>query len=413
MELWIERGWVTPANAQAILASSSGEAATRRIPQILALLGAVLIGFAAMSFVAANWAEIPKLVKLMLLFAALWAAWGAAFILHQRGYPAYAEAAVVGGIALFGGNIMLIAQIYHVDAGAPGWVLLWSLVALAAAWALPSRAALAISVLLTIIWSAWSPPTAHTPHWLFFLPWAAALALAIRLSWLPGLHLALLSAWVWAGLNGEPLASIIGCSRGDLVVIYVLVALALWLFGMRASRRSMRFGAVLEAYGVVVAFALIWILQVLPAESGAGFVWTVLTLIGLAAIGVLAWRELLADRLSLRDLAGIVAFGLGAALYPLFAASAGTVAWVYAALFIALSVWLIAYGTARNNRFAINAGFTVFTIEILYLYFQTLGTLLGTAAFFALGGVILIAGSLLMARIRRRVVAAADEGHTK
>ena len=413
MELWIERGWVTPANAQAILASSSGEATTRRIPQMLALLGAVLIGFAAMSFVAANWAEIPKLVKLILLFAALWAAWGAAFILHQRGHPAYAEAAVIGGLALFGGNIMLIAQIYHVDAGAPGWVLLWSLVALAAAWALPSRAALAISILLTIIWSAWSPPALHTPHWLFFLPWAAALALTIRLSWLPGFHLALLSAWVWAGLNGEPLASVIGCGRGDLVVIYVLVALALWLFGMRVSRRSMRFGAILEAYGIVIAFALIWILQAMPAESGAGFVWTALTLIGLAAICALAWRELLADRLSLRDLAGIAALGIGAALYPLFAASAGTVAWIYAALFTALSVWLVAYGTARNSRFAINAGFAAFTIEILYLYFQTLGTLLGTAAFFALGGVILIAGSLVMARLRRRVVAAADEGQTK
>src|SRR3546814_1149193 len=56
---------------------------------------------------------------------------------------------------------------------------------------------------------------------------------------------------LFRSLNGEPLASVIGCGRGDLIVIYVLVALALWLFGMRVSRRSMRFGAVLEAYGIV------------------------------------------------------------------------------------------------------------------------------------------------------------------
>ncbi len=410
MELWIERGWVTPANAQAILASSSGDATIRRIPQMLALLGAVLIGFAAMSFVAANWSEIPKLVKLALLFAALWTAWGAAFLLERRGHPAFAEAAVVAGLALFGGNIMLIAQIYHVDAGAPGWVLLWSVISLAAAWALPSRAALAIGILLAIIWSAWSPPALSHPHWAFFLPWALALILTIRFSWLPGFHLAILTAWVWAGLNAEPLAASIGCGRGDLAVIFVLAALLLWLVGMRVSERSLRFGSVLEGYGIVISFALIWILQAAPAESHAGLFWLVLTLAGLAAIAAIAYRGLNAGRLSVRDLIGIGALALGAALYPLFAASAGTVAWVYAGLFIALSVWLVAFGTGRNNRFALNAGFVAFAIEVLYLYFQTLGTLLGTAAFFALGGIILIAGSLLMARIRRRVVASVDEG---
>lgn len=412
MELWIERGWITPANAQAILASSSGEATVRRIPQVLALLGAVLIGFAAMSFVAANWSEIPKLVKLILLFAALWAAWGAAFMLHRRGHPAFAEAAVVGGLALFGCNIMLIAQIYHIDAGDPGWVMVWSLVAIAAAWSLPSRAALAVGILLAILWSIWSPPALHNPHWAFFAPWALALVLTIRLSWLPGFHLAVLTAWVWAGLNGEPLTANIGSGRGDLAVIYILVALILWLAGMRISARSLRFGKTLENYGVVVAFALIWILQVMPPDSDPSILSTVLTLIGLAVVAGIAWRELGANRLSIRDVAGIAALALGAVLYPFFSVGASAVAWIYAALFIALSVWLVAFGTGRNDRFALNAGFAAFAIEVLYLYFQTLGTLLGTAAFFALGGIILIAGSFAMARIRRRVVASVDEGKT-
>ncbi|HEX7775181.1 MAG TPA: DUF2157 domain-containing protein, partial [Parvibaculum sp.] len=104
IEFWIERGWLTPENAQAILAASGGEATTRRIPQILSLLGAVLIGFAAMSFVAANWSELSKLLKLVLLFGAMWAAYGTAFILERREHPAYAQAAVVGGLALFGAN---------------------------------------------------------------------------------------------------------------------------------------------------------------------------------------------------------------------------------------------------------------------------------------------------------------------
>ena len=55
IDLWIERGWVTPANAEAILKQAEEKPSARRMPAILAILGAVLIGFAVMSFVAANW----------------------------------------------------------------------------------------------------------------------------------------------------------------------------------------------------------------------------------------------------------------------------------------------------------------------------------------------------------------------
>lgn len=410
MEQWIERGWVTPANAQAILSSTGGETTVRRISQVLALLGAVLIGFAAMSFVAANWSELSKFVKLALLFAVMWGSWGAALIFDRRGNSAFAEAAVVGGLALFGANVMLIAQIYHVDAGATGWVLLWSLIALAAAWTLPSRAAIAIGILLAILWSASAPSAPGHAHWLFSLPWVLALLLTIRLSWLPGFHLAVLTGWVWAALNVEPLAAAIGCSRSDLAVLYIIAALALWLLGARVSVRSLRFGSVLEGYGIVVTFALVWVLQAAPTESVAGPLWITLTLLGLGLVAALAFGEVRAARLAARDLAGIGALAIGAALYPALTAHPGSVAWIYGALFLVASVWLVALGTSQRNRFALNAGFAAFGLEVLYLYFETLGTLLGTAAFFALGGVLLIAGSLLMARVRRRVVAAADEG---
>jgi uncharacterized membrane protein len=412
IELWIERGWLTPENAQAILAASGGEATTRRIPQILSLLGAVLIGFAAMSFVAANWSELSKLVKLLLLFGAMWAAYGAAFALERRNHPAYAQAAIVGGLALFGANIMLIAQIYHVDAGAPGWVLLWSLVALATAWALPSRPALAIGILLAILWSAWTPPALFfgQAHWAFFLPWAVALFLTLRLSWLPGFHLTVLTAWVWAALNAEPLTLGLGIGRGDLASLYILIALGLWLAGMRVSQRSLRFGTVMEGYGLIVSFTLLWVLQAAAPDSHVGALWTIAALIGLAANGALIRSEMKAGRLATRDAAGLAVIGVGSALYPLIAMSPGAVPWFYAALFLALAAWLVAFGTGRRNRFALNAGFAAFAAEVLYLYFETLGTLLGTAAFFALGGIILIAGSFLIARLRRRVVAVADRG---
>ncbi len=411
LELWIERGWVTPQNAEAILASARGDATIRRVPQLLALFGAVLIGFAAMSFVAANWGELSKLTKLLLLMAAMWAAYGAAFVLDRRQHPAFAQAAVVGGLALFGANIMLIAQIYHVNSGDPGWILLWCLVALASAWAMPSRPALALSFLLAILWSSLMPPVEGHAHWGFFLPWAVALVLTLRLSWLSGFHLAILTAYVWAALNAEPLAAALGCGRGEIAALYILLSLVLWLASLRVSARSTRFGSAMEAYGLVVSFTLLWVLQAAPPQSETSASWIALVAIGVAVVAGLTFVELRAKRLTLRDVVGFGALALGAAFYSSLAhGSPNAVSWVYAALFIALSIWLVAYGSSRRSAFALNAGFAAFAGEVLYLYFETLGSLLGTAAFFALGGVILIAGAFVLTRIRSRVVKAAGEG---
>ena len=414
LEIWIERGLVTPQNAEAILASVGGESTARRIPQLLALLGAVLIGFAAMSFVAANWNELSKLTKLVLLIGAMWSAYGAAIALDRRGHAAFAQAAVIGGLALFGANIALIAQVYHLNADDPAWLLVWCVAALASAWALPSRPALALSLLLACVWSSWVPPIEGHAHWAFFLPWAAALVLTIRLSWVSGFHLALLTAYIWAALNAQPLAVDLDCGRGEIAALYILISIALWLAAIRISTRSLRFGSVIEGYGIVVSFALLWVLQAMPPESKGSAAWLLLAFAMAGAVGVLAFREMRSNRLTMRDVAGFGALTLFALLYsPIAQAMPGASPWIYAALFLALSAWLVAYGTSRRSRFALNAGFAAFGAETLYLYFETLGGRIGTAAFFALGGVVLIAGSFLLARVRARVVQSVDEGGTK
>lgn len=413
LERWIEHGWVTPAHAQAILNDMDASAATRYVPQILAVMGAVLVGFAAMTFVAANWSAIPKLMKLALLFAALWTAWGVAYFAERRGHPAYAEAAIVGGLALFGANIMLIAQIYHVASATPTWVLLWSLVALAAAWSLPSRAGLAISLLLAITWSIWAVQIDEgSIHWPFFLPWSLATWLTLRLSWRSGLHLALLTFLIWVPVNADGLMTLIGCGEGDLTALFTLSALVVWVIGLRISTASLRFGGILEIYGMAISFGLLWTLQLQENDSSASFLWWALALVGLAVVAALTYGQVAARHISMRDYAGIIAAALGASAYPLIANHHGLTLLAYAALFMALTIWLVAYGTSRNHRFALNAGLIAFAAECLYLYFETLGTLLDTAAFFALGGIILIAGSLILPRIRRRLVASASDGET-
>ncbi|MGV8997897.1 MAG: DUF2157 domain-containing protein [Parvibaculaceae bacterium] len=413
LEKWVERGWVTPANAQAILTDANGGAGARHVPQILAIMGAVLVGFAVMSFVAANWSDIPKIIRLLMIFSAMWIAWGAAFVADRKGHKSYAEAGVIAGLAMFGANIMLIGQIYHVSSSSPEWVFLWSLVALAAAWSLPSRAALATTYLLAMLWVVWAFEGHEQISWAFFIPWVLATWLTVRLSWRAGLHLAMLTLWVWAGVNAEALQALAGCGTSSLIALFALVALVQWVLGLRLSSTSVRFGSLLENYGMLIAFAAVATFQLDDNYANAGVLWYALALVALAAIGALAFGEVAARRLSMRDYGGLAALGFGTLAYPFIAQHHGLAPLVYGALMLALSVWLVAYGTARNHRFAINGGLFAFTAECLYLYFQTLGSYLNTAAFFAIGGVLLIAGSLILPKLRRRLVASTQEGDAK
>lgn len=411
IDLWIERGWVTPANAELILKASEERPTARRMPVILAILGAVLIGFAAMSFVAANWNEIPKLVKLMMIFGAMWAAWIAAIMLEKRNHPAYAQAAVLAGLALFGAGIMLIAQIYHIVTDDPAGVLAWAIAALTAAILLPSRPALALGILLAVIWSVFAWQLDDTvPHWPFWVLWAISALVALRLAWGPGFHLVLIAGFVWQAVNVSAISDSFGIEPVWLLIFFVLEALAVWLAALIAEGRAPRFAGTAQAYAIVIAFALFWIFQLEPPTNelredatNTGIVICIGMGAVLAALLALALSRKLIEP---RNAAGIGAIALAALTYPYVEASnAALIPWVYAALFLALSAWLVSYGASREWRFAVNFGFIAFGAELLWLYFETLGTLLDTALFFAAGGILLIAGAFIMERMRRRLVA--------
>lgn len=406
IDLWIERGWVTPANAEAILASATQRPTTRRMPVILAILGAVLIGFAAMSFVAANWNEISKLTKLVTVFAALWAAWFAAIALHKRGHEAYAQAAVLVGLGLFGAGIMLIAQIYHIVTDDPGGILAWCIASLAAAALLPSRPALALAILLSVIWSVFAlQMDESTPHWGFWIIWAISAFLALRFAWAPGFHLVLIAAFIWQAATA--MAGAVNMEDGWHLVVFTLEALCIWLAAIFFSSRGARFASTAQAYGITLTFALFWFFQNSPdiaAEDGSGFTLFACLLFAalLAVLGAAAVSKRLIEA---RHLAGIGALAIASVAYPFIEGAAPhLVPWIYAALFLVLSAWLVSWGTANESRFAVNAGFIAFGVEVLWLYFETLNTLLDTAIFFALGGILLIAGAFVMERMRRRLV---------
>jgi uncharacterized membrane protein len=339
---WQAAGWVSDTGATAIKSDLASRKSAIGAAGIFAILGAVLFGFAIMSFVAAHWTTMSKLARLALILATLWGCYGAAAYLFARKLDAFAHAAVLGGITAYGAGIMLIAQMYHMEGSPPDAVLYWALGALLAATLLQSRPALAASFVLLVVWSAWERILTEGAHWGFLPVWVAAVAVAVWMAWRPGLHLAALSLVIWLvplgflvlGKHAHWLVALLGAG----------VAVAAAVAAPAIDRRYPAAHA-LFAYGVATAFAALFIAQFIDDFSFFD-----------------AQKARSVGRLLL--LAVVTLIGLLAAMY-----------------------WAL----QTSNRGALWIGYAAFAAEIYALYWRTLGSLLDTSLFFLVAAILVSA----------------------
>jgi uncharacterized membrane protein len=355
---WQSAGWVSEDGASAIRAEIAARKPVLSAAGVLAVLGAVLFGFAVVSFVAANWDEMSKLARLLLLMGALWGCYAGAGWLFVRGLPAFAHAAVLAGVAVFGASIMLVAQMYHMDGSSPAAVLLWALGALLAAGLVRSTPALAAAFVLLAVWSGWERGLSGTAHGVFLLPWATAAAVAAWLRWRPGLHLAALSLAAWI----VPLGYLIRDRHGHWLVAAVGIAAALVAVAAAPQiDRHIRASRPVFAYAVAVAFAGLFIMQFLD--------------------------DLVDPR--------TVELTLG----RFIALAAVTLALLVAAMFWALHT---------DNRGALWIAYIAFAVEIFAIYVRMLGTLLNTSLFFLVAALIVSALAWAAYRLHQHQMAVAS-----
>ena len=336
---WQTAGWVNAAGASAIKSDLATRPARFGAATVFAVLGAVLFGFAAMSFVAAHWTGMSKLSRLALLLAALWACYGGAAYLFQRKLDAFAHAAVLGGIAVYGASIMLIAQMYHMEGNPPDAVLYWALGALLAAVLLQSNPALAATFVLIVVWSWWERMLSDGAYWAFLPVWGAATAAAVWMRWRPGLHLAAIALAIWL----VPLGFFMLDRHAHWVV--ALIGLGAAVAAVLAARQiddATDGSHALFAYGAVVAFAALFTMQFL--DDGV--------------------RHVPGGKPSLQRLLLIAVLTL--------------------ALLLAAMQWAV----SSDNRGALWIAYGAFAIEIFALYWRTLGDLLNTSLFFLVAALI-------------------------
>ena len=199
-------------------------------------------------------------------------------------------------------------------------------------------------MLLMGLWSGWETSDSGDVHWAFLPGWAAVAAAIAWRRWVPGLHLAAVVLGIWIISLGYTLFD--GHAHALVVSIGLLVAAA-GIAAPFASERLDPWAIPAVAYGMAIAFAGLFALQ---------FIETV-------AIDSLI-------------LLAIVA--------------------------LALVVGGIGYGLRAGSAALLWIGYAGFSIEVLGLYFKTVGTLLGSSLFFLSAGVIVILLAAIAYRLHAR-----------
>lgn len=121
---------------------------------IIVGIGATLGALGLILLMAANWSEIPRLVKLGAGFALLAGAYGGGWWLRERSgrYPKTGEALILMGSLLFLGNIALVGQVYHLSSRPPNAFILWLVGIGGLPWLLRSKGQMLLTVIAVCVW---------------------------------------------------------------------------------------------------------------------------------------------------------------------------------------------------------------------------------------------------------------------
>lgn len=400
---WHARGLIDGATAGRLQTDiGEGEAGGFGFQRFVVIAGILCLAFAAITFVASNWEQIPRVIRLAMILAALWASWGGGVWAARAGRPVLAEGLWFLACVIYGAGLALVAQLYHIQGEAPEFVLAWALGTLIGAALVRAHLALVLGVVLITIWHAFQVEAGLGDVWAQINPAFLGLwAIAAGLCWWFGgalvanaLALSLLVWWVTAVDALLP-------SGTEAFVTYMsflaLLAVALWAH----ARPAMRGIAVVAMHYLVVLVIGVAMVEYVAwdtfAQAGAQNVEWIAAFVALViALGLAAQLQArgAAEAYELWVTAAAVVLGVVAFLLLL------APPWK-AAYLLALSIWVARMGYRTELRLIRFIGMAAFLLALMLVYGETVGTLIGTAGFYLGAGLVLLGGAWVSTRLHR------------
>lgn len=405
IEDWRERDLIDVSTASKLTDDVALNQKKRSFGSIIVLLGVVCLAFGAMTFVASNWEEMSRLARLVTIFGSMVGAWVAAVIFKKREQEWLAQTFVLLACAIFGSGIMLIGQIYYIQGEPKDATWLWAVGTLAAALLTRSVPALSLAIILFTVWAFidfqifGSKPLIELS---FLIYW---LICAVAAWWMKSRfagHMAMLALGVWTiyisileGFDGEPILVFM-----VLAVLFIAVSFSLFSDGWKSSFYGFERTALNYLFLTLGALVLMWYVAAHEDSDWLSLpvlVWP--SLVAAAICGLLAALGHQIVNNNRYDLLVTACFALAIAL---LAGPLNAVPFLKEAFMLALTIWAVRMGWRLEYRSLTVIGFIGFTAVMILIYFVTVGTLIGTSAFYLGAGVILLAGAVILPKVLKK-----------
>ncbi|MFN7930784.1 MAG: DUF2157 domain-containing protein [Blastocatellia bacterium] len=410
---WLQEGIVTEEAAQHLFAryelDKLKQESTGLVAAVIFTLGGLLLGGGLLSFVAANWEEIPTLAKVVLLLVTLLAFHGVGYWLwHYKGWPRLGHALVFTGSLVFGANIGLMAQIFHISGEWYGLFGAWALGALVMAYAARSWITGLLALMTALLWYG-GISDAHPSAATALIPLVIAGAF-LPLAWWLGSRVLYGATFVGLTIALCLAAAVKSNSSKHVLAAMVIGGLLSWAAGEFHRIKNIRpaFGNPIAGLGILTlgTCSYIWSFHdwwklhnwiAGTANTSAGRVWAIPLVV--AAVAAVALLTASVREINVAPARRLLAIGMMVATAMLFVsamlgasqrgdATLLTIAVNFAALVIATVAIAIGVMDERRVAFWVGTLFLVLLIISRFLEYET--SLLTKSAAFMLCGLAMI-----------------------
>ncbi len=378
-------GLISDEQQQSIIEYFGLNRSHNKLLMIFSIIGGVMVAAGLILVMAANWQDIPDLVKIVAGVAIMTGCHLGGWHLRNTGrHLAVAESLNLTGSLLFLGNIALIGQIFNLSSRPQNAMLLWAIGIAPTAFLLRSKTQHVLTLLATSIWLAYeffgrTGWFNHLPEYqIYLIMLLCAFAFLVLGVWLKrdwfasvtekhGLLLIHLTAFPltlpffydefnWTG----------GASW--LLPLSTLVLAGLLIVGIRRNFTIM-----------TVQWRFTWSLSLVA-------------ILGMGWLGIITDSNQNVDY-SMRELNGS--------------------AWLASVLLFSFCLVQAYVGLLRQTPWFVNIGITFIAVHLITAYIKLFGTMFTTGTVFIAGGVFMIALAVYLEKQRRRLIGQINSASTQ
>jgi LPXTG-motif cell wall-anchored protein len=393
---WTDSGIITPAQLEQILGLYPDK---KHAIGLIPILGSILVGLGILSFMAANWQDIPQLLRLLMIIALLAGFyWGGERML-SRDHEKLGIALISLGLVSFGAGIILIAQMFHLQAyDAFSWIV-WGTAGMLLTYLYRSRYLYMISLLLFSIAQLYSISQFQE------FSYTTLVIVLAGLGYFTWKRKDALLAWLLCiSLIAQAIMLI---SINDWKFLWVFIPIML-LYTLGDWIKNRDFAAPFQSAAWIAAYVFDLFIVYFAGKSNIFEHWQ--TMLAQSLPFILISAVIFAVSMYLKAKAGRASTGFEWIIMPLLLYVTEYVDVLYLFILFFFSLYILWRGYVEEWRFKINLGTVLFLLITMTAYGKLAWNFMDKSFFFIIGGILLLTLSWFLGRRRKQFLNDSKEG---